>query len=81
LPRRTSDTRDEHEHDRRDCCDGESVPANELPQSIRTRLGTGTDRLIVEIALEIAGEGVGSRVAIGGQLLQRLGEDVVEVAT
>ncbi len=81
LPRRAGDARDEHERNRRDCCDCESMPANELPHSIRARLGTRADRLIVEIALEIAGESVGSRVAIGGQLLQRLGDDVVEVAT
>ena len=44
------------------------------------RIGSRGDRLVIEIAAQVVSERGRIGVPLGGRLLQRLGEDVVEVA-
>src|SRR6478736_4302000 len=59
------------------CC---FVPPCELAESVSRRWRTSFDRLIVQIALNVGGEGGRSLVAAIPVLLQRLHHDPVELS-
>ena len=60
--------------------DGRAVSAHELGEPIGERVRPGADRPVIEVTLEIVGKSGRRSVTLGRLLLQRLGDDGVEVA-
>ncbi len=66
--------------DHRDRADRAPVAAGEFSGAITERVGTGGDRLVFEVAPQIVREFADRRVSLGRILLERLGENGLEVA-
>ena len=60
--------------------DRNEVPSRELSQPIPDRIGSRRDRQVAQITTDVVLEGADRGVALGRRLLQRLGEDRIDVA-
>ena len=58
----------------------ERMTPDEAGRTVADRIRPRADRFVTQVAPEIVGEGGHRRVTLGGVLLERLGDDRVEVA-
>ena len=63
------------------CGHADRMPAHELGRAIDERIGARADRLVRQVALQIAGERGDRRITFCGRLLERFEDDRVEIAS